>query len=472
MIVMASSTFVYDKPRLSEINSFLNYIYDIKRYNKDLEITENIVYHELCRYALSASDKDSEGFGKSNEEMFEKWAERFQNVRNIKAFCSEDWKYFFQFVNWNSNEEDEYIKLYIPLKLDHLYEGANILFDYLSSENIQHCSKISKKTRSDNVIIRLQKDDYPNAMKIINFIKTHPYFQDGLNKTNPFVPNVMGIGIMKESGISYNLEMSKRIANYIEYCYKNDINYINVASFSSWMQTRCSDLEVYKIYGTAVGNDTSSLNLTGEQQISLIMDSLIATNNKYGYKQAVCALNSAMNGDYSYFTNGSRKSVNYRDLLRKGVDKEVFRILVYSTLEKLNKKNCSNLSKEEASDLYCRFLFSNDLAIKLDNACKVTIENYGEKQCVCGIKKYLLSGSASMFSRYSHKDDEDDKINYRNIISTFNSSGMIEAMEKSLLLKGVKQSYRTISELAEIYSSELRKSMYENIDEFSQKGKL
>ena len=115
---------------------------------------------------------------KNNRFMFEKWFDRFSHDDFYRAFCDPNWSYFFQFVS-NNQREDQFIKLYIPIDYEHLYEGANILFDYIKTLGAKTFSKISQNVRSDNVIVRLKKDDYYNALKIINFVNSNEYLKSG-----------------------------------------------------------------------------------------------------------------------------------------------------------------------------------------------------------------------------------------------------------------------------------------------------
>ena len=46
-------------------------------------------------------------------------------------------------------------KLYIPLDKEHIFDGANQLFDFLIREKIPHVSKIGKYISMDDIVVRV-----------------------------------------------------------------------------------------------------------------------------------------------------------------------------------------------------------------------------------------------------------------------------------------------------------------------------
>ena len=232
-----------DNPRLEEMDSFLKYIYEIKKSNPKIMITNSLVYREITRSGLKENDMNIDRSLISNQHLFPKWTERYMHHQGINVFCNPAWEYFLQFTNGDIYE-DEFIKLYIPIDKEHLYEGANILFDFIESQNITHLSKISQEIRSDNIVVRLTKNDFANAQKIIDFVNNNTYLKEGLNKTNPFTPTYKGIGLMQEKGISYNNEISLIISNYILRSYNDNKEDVNINDFLDYFSKHCYKEEV------------------------------------------------------------------------------------------------------------------------------------------------------------------------------------------------------------------------------------
>lgn len=456
---------VFDRPRTVGIEEFLNMIYDIRKSNPEMQISKNVVYNELCRNGIKKDDMTEDRDLVSNRYMFEKWFERFKNNPNVAAFCAESFRYFFQFCHGNMNNEEEYIKLYIPIDSEHLYEGVNRLFDYISKLGIDHSSKVSERLRSDNVIVRLRHDDYYNALKIINFVKSDPYISEGLNSTNPLVPNVNGIGLMRESGISYNSEMASLIARYVNYCYDHNIPKINIEDFNAWMKQNNYDEEVDRVYNQANGKKENQF--TSSQKVSLLIDALTATYQKYGPRQAKKALLSAINGDYGYFTNGNSRTVKYRRLLFKSVSPAAIKLFVCSAVEQIRgKKVSANEKIEDIVSQYFNYLFSDNMTVKFEEACKVTIANYGSSHCAYAISKMINTGNVDSFSRFlSDGTPDSGKVNYRDIVANFDKDNVMEAVKKSLKLRGINTDGLSNRFLIHQYTHELQKSIYSHISE-------
>lgn len=451
-----SNNLVYDTPRLDDITEFLQRIYRIRIDNPTLCLDKNIIYHELCRTGIKKSEVLENGELKSNEEMFEKWYKRFEYNPNVFAFNDPGWPYFFQFVHGNMHNSDEYVKLYIPLDSKHLYEGANILFDYIASLNIDHCSKISKKIRSDNVIVRLRKGDYYNAMKIINFIKSNKYLNEGLNKTNPFVPTICGIGIMDESGISYNSEIAMRIRDYINFCVNRNITNVDAKSFTNWMKENGFNNEVQSIYMDAVG-EKNEISYSTSDKVQLVISSLKATFNKYGYYQVYSALCNALKyGDFQSFTNGNSNEPNYRDLMKQSLDSNTLKTIVYSMLEKICNKNVEDLNIEDVARKFCDYLFRNSMVKDLEEACMVTISKISEKQCVDALHNYYYQNIPTYFSRY--KPNDPSQKNYRNVVISYDKTSLLQSVKVSLLLRDINIEGLSPDDMFRLYSMELAKS--------------
>lgn len=451
-----SNNLVYDTPRLDDITKFLQRIYKIKSDNPTLYLNKDIVYHELCRTGLKKSEVLENGELMSNEEMFAKWYKRFESNPDVFAFNDPSWPYFFQFVHGNMHSNNEFVKLYIPLDSKHLYEGANILFDYIASLKIDHCSKISKKVRSDNVIVRLRKGDYFNAMKIINFIKSNKYLTEGLNKTNPFVPSICGIGVMDESGISYNSEISKNISDYINFCVNRNITNIDAKSFTNWMRENGFNKEVQSIYMDAVGEKKEATYTTGDK-VNLVINSLNATFNKYGYYQTYGALcNALRDGDFSSFTNGNSNEPNYRDLMIQSLDKITLKTIIYSVLEKVHGKKLDDLDIDSVVRMFCDYLFRNSMVKNLEQACMVTISKISANQCRTALHNYYYQNNPNYFSRYLPNDPSQK--NYRNVVISYDKDSLLRSVKVSLLLRNVNIEGLSPDEMFSLYSRELAKT--------------
>lgn len=413
-------------------------------------INNNLIYREIIRNGLKKTDMNEDRSLISNQHLFPKWTERYMSHQGINVFCNPAWEYFLQFTNGDIYEE-EFIKLYIPLDKEHLYEGANILFDFIESQNITHLSKISQEVRSDNVVVRLKKNDTASAKKIIDFINNNAYLKEGLNKTNPFTPTYNGIGIMQEKGISYNNEMAFMISNYILRSYNDEKENVSINDFLDYFSKHCYNGEVQDIFGTYIGNTKSELN--SSQKLNLLIESLAATYNKYGYSQAKWALEKSLDGDFSSFTNHT-----YRKNLKENLDPLTIRTFIYKTLERL-KIDINQINIEEIIKKYCDFIFEESRTLTFEEICKTTLEKYDNTQLQTAIIVLMEYGNEKYFSRYKN---DDTTTNYRLLASTYDKESITNAMKKSLILRGINPNNISLKYLTNMYVHELENGLVKN----------
>ena len=199
-----------------EADTFLKNMYELYlKYNNVYHYTQEdfqkVVYRNLQIYGLPQIDDESRNI----EPFFDQWINDFKNS-DTEVFQDENNPYFCRFIRDKNNSlqtVENPIKLYIPLDKSHIYNGANLIFNYLEKEDIAHESKISKLIRSDDIVIRVAKPT--DAMKIMSFVKNNPYLKEGSLNPNPFFIQKDNIGFACDNNYSYNDEVAKHISKYI-----------------------------------------------------------------------------------------------------------------------------------------------------------------------------------------------------------------------------------------------------------------
>ncbi len=205
--------------RYRQIDKFLKIWRDVAKENPSVTFDDVSGNNMIYRYLIRLNISNEEQALAIDNSHFPAWISRFEENENIDCFVSENWKYFCQFVN-GKIKQNEYIKVYVPLDSQHIWDGVNIIFDFLSQNNIIHQSKVGKRFRFDNVVIRLTNKK--DAEKLIKFIKTNQYIQDGLVEPNPFAYNKDNIALACDGNISYNETVSSCIGIYISEKRKNN----------------------------------------------------------------------------------------------------------------------------------------------------------------------------------------------------------------------------------------------------------
>ncbi len=180
---------------------------DVKE--KDLDINHSLhtyIYHKLIFQNVKPEDRKVD---LTDNGTFRNWCRKGR--MNTNTFVSPLWQYFCQFISRDAKAvgKSNHIKVYVPLDSNHIERGVNELFDFLDQNNIPHQSKVGRKIRFDDVVIRLTNEEDLN--KLLNFVNNNKYIQEGLIKPNPFAYNENDIALACDGHLSYNAT----VANYI-----------------------------------------------------------------------------------------------------------------------------------------------------------------------------------------------------------------------------------------------------------------
>jgi len=226
------------------MQNFLDELKEFAISNPNKTIDYHFVYSNLISFNI---DKKQLIYQNIKLTYYESWKNRYKNINNLRVDdnLQGDFCWFF-----NSGNVINAIKMYIPMDYDHIKEGANQLFDFISSTNMIHQSKIASGIRNDNVVIRVNSLD--DAKKIADFVSQNPYIQQGMLKVNPFLPNYNGIGMVMDNRFSFNSELSKLISSFIEMLKSyNRLDLLNVKEFNKFIinqKNNVQDLDLKDIY--------------------------------------------------------------------------------------------------------------------------------------------------------------------------------------------------------------------------------
>lgn len=225
---------------VERIDNFLKYWAKIVEQNPNfstnIEPFHKMIYSKLIRNDVSEKDLpvvlSSDIYNSQNESTFEHWIRYYKNNKKIDVFNSIDWSYFCQFIStdYKAKAAEEHIKIYIPLDNDHIKEGAKLIFNFLTQNNISHNSKIGRQIRFDDIVIRLINEE--DAQKLLNFVNNNAYIQEGLVKANPFAFQQNGIAMACDGSASYNETVAYMIAMYLKDSKeKGSLNSVNYQNF-------------------------------------------------------------------------------------------------------------------------------------------------------------------------------------------------------------------------------------------------
>ena len=139
-----------------------NFLKILATLRMEYTLSSSNIYHELINIDIDDDNynKSISGENQSNESTFSRWYNYYKDNPYIDAFVSPNWTYFCQFISRDEKAKNtsEHIKIYIPLDINHIEEGAKKIFDFITDNNISHVSKIGSKIRFDNIVIRVTKE--------------------------------------------------------------------------------------------------------------------------------------------------------------------------------------------------------------------------------------------------------------------------------------------------------------------------
>ena len=288
---------------------------DINQVLKDLYVSmpregynTNEIYQYLIFRNVSYSDREKvltnlyrEPYeARTNNDMFTNWIDRFKNNYNIEVFCSEDWEYFCQFTNGFVNPSSCY-KIYVPLDYEHIYDGVNRIFDFISDNNISHLSKVGKKIRFDDVVIRVNTEK--DCKMILDFIDKDEYIKSGLMKCNSFAFNDNGVNVSYDGRTSYNCYLSCVIATYLNEIAEDkskNVNDVSKESFDEYLKSMIESKNFNVI------NDFSGVDFSKEDKTlisNLMRLNLLSNNIDDYYKFMNMVNNNRIRNNIVYGTN-------------------------------------------------------------------------------------------------------------------------------------------------------------------------
>ena len=216
------------KRKIDELlRSLKDKIQNDPNFNIDSKYGYDYVYNKVIFGSTKVDDQkillNQQGSSKNNYgSIFDNWIKYFKDDQNLKVSVSPNWEYFCQFnyKHLDIYKSPTHLKMYIPLDYDHIEEGAKQLFEFLSDNNILHTSKISKKVRSDDIVIRVINPE--DADKIVDYVNNNPYIQEGLLDPIPFAFSKDRIAFAADCTLSYNEISAALVTRYLSKAKNNN----------------------------------------------------------------------------------------------------------------------------------------------------------------------------------------------------------------------------------------------------------
>jgi hypothetical protein len=223
--------------RSEKITEFLKQMAEYAS-SPEIEFNNKFVYAQLA------------GFGETNLNCHYDLIRHFRNKDAMQVYYSEKFGDNFIILKHGNFATEDAIKLYIPFNAEKISSCSQALFDYIKDLGIPHQSKVAKRFRHDDIVIRVASLE--DAKKIVDYVNLMPYLRENLDIINPFIIDDNGIGLAKDGHYSYNSIVSRLIAEYIDVMvkedYTEDISAVDFANFVHAKKEKNTDHELDTIY--------------------------------------------------------------------------------------------------------------------------------------------------------------------------------------------------------------------------------
>lgn len=279
--------------KASKIDKFLK---ELQELSKETRLSPDRIYTILSYYSIPYDEQNV-----SIENYFDKFINNFRNVPNANVFVDANWSYFCQFTNdpTGSMYDTNPIKIYIPLRKEHIEENVNKIITFMAKNNIIHRSKLAKKVRVDDLVLRVR--DKNDATNVINYINSAIPKED-LYECNPFCVNEGNVGLTMDRYMSYNEILSKYLCLYMsDIYYKNEI--ASYESFKTFMQVHLRMLISKKAKNYILRfKSLEDYRLSDEEFLANVNEiaTLLVRNLELADKEYMYQLHSELNRD-GYF---------------------------------------------------------------------------------------------------------------------------------------------------------------------------
>ena len=199
-----------------KMNDFLKRVAsDIKI--KDTNFTQDDFYYILKYVGVK---KDS-SLASDIKAFYEKFLDNLDNslVRHIarKTKENENTTYYLGLYTEKRANFKEACKVYFPVKYEYMISALKTIFSYLIRNSIESVVKFHLKATNEGIVIRFyhESDVYP----FIQYCNANFILDDLLEKPNPFIATIYGIGIAKDDNIvsTYNSTLSEILEKYFLY---------------------------------------------------------------------------------------------------------------------------------------------------------------------------------------------------------------------------------------------------------------
>ena len=190
--------------------------------NTDKNFTKDDFYY-LLKYIGINKDKSR---APEIEEFYAKFLDSLNNslVRHVvrKTGKKENTTHYIGFYTDERASYTESCKVYFPVKYEYMISALKTIFSYLIRNSIESVVKFHVKATNENIVIRFYHEE--DVIPFINYCNNNFILDDLLERVNPFIATIYGIGIVKDDNTvsTYNKTLSEILEDYFNFLKMNN----------------------------------------------------------------------------------------------------------------------------------------------------------------------------------------------------------------------------------------------------------
>ena len=179
----------------------------IKSISQDMQLNNRVFYKDDFYYMLKyVGIKKNNYLYKDIDKFYEEFLTSLNNslvryeTRSLKFGENKT-----NYISFYATEKADYlkaVKVYFPVKYEYLISSLKTVFLYLIRNNIKSTVKFHLKATNEAIVIRFY--DEKDVMPFINYCNQSFILKELLEKTNPFIPTIYGIGVVRDDNTKYS----------------------------------------------------------------------------------------------------------------------------------------------------------------------------------------------------------------------------------------------------------------------------
>lgn len=138
-----------------------------------------------------------------------------------KVGHNEDTTHYIVFYADKKANYLEAVKVYFPVKYEYMISALKTVFLYLIRNNIAASVKFHEKATNEGIVIRFYKKE--DALPFINYCNNNFILTDLLEKVNPFMATIYGLGVVKDDNTigTFNNTLAILLEEYFNFLKTN-----------------------------------------------------------------------------------------------------------------------------------------------------------------------------------------------------------------------------------------------------------